>query len=216
MSQLFNIQAVARSDGGKGASRRLRREGLVPGIIYGGGKDPEMVSTPHNKLLQHLEHEAFYSSIVNVEVEGIKQRVILKDLQRHPAKPFVIHFDLQRVADTDRIKMNVPLHFIGEENSPGVKSGGNISHALVDLEVICEAQNLPEFIEIDVSTLDVGDVLHLTDIKLPEGVEIVSMTHGDDHDEMVVSVHAKVEETAEDEEQAEAAPSTEESAPEGE
>ncbi|WP_456408216.1 50S ribosomal protein L25/general stress protein Ctc [Thiolapillus sp.] len=218
MSDIFTIQAVARNDGGKGASRRLRREGLVPGIIYGGGKDPEMIATAHNKLLQHLEHEAFYSSIVEVEVEGKKQRVVLKDLQRHPAKPFVIHFDLQRVAATDRIKMNVPLHFIGEEEAPGVKAGGTVSHALVDLEIICEAQNLPEYIEVDVSEMEVGDMLHLTDIKLPEGVEIVAMTHGDEHehDELVVSMQAKVKVVEEEEEEAPAAETEAEAEPSSE
>ena len=216
MSDMFTIQAVARNDGGKGASRRLRREGLVPGIIYGGGKDPEMIATAHNKLLQHLEHEAFYSSIVEVEVSGKKQRVVLKDLQRHPAKPFILHFDLQRVAATDRIKMNVPLHFIGEEDTPGIKAGGTISHALVDLEIICEAQNLPEFIEVDVSGMEVGDMLHLTDIKLPQGVEIVALTHGNEHehDELVVSMQAKTkaaeEEEAPSEAAAEEAPASEE------
>ncbi|WP_456417204.1 50S ribosomal protein L25/general stress protein Ctc [Thiolapillus sp.] len=216
MSDMFTIQAVARNDGGKGASRRLRREGLVPGIIYGGGKDPEMIATAHNKLLQHLEHEAFYSSIVEVEASGKKQRVVLKDLQRHPAKPFILHFDLQRVAATDRIKMNVPLHFIGEDDAPGIKAGGTISHALVDLEIICEAQNLPEFIEVDVSGMEVGDMLHLTDIKLPQGVEIVALTHGNEHehDELVVSMQAKTkaaeEEEAPGEAAAEEAPSSEE------
>jgi len=221
MSDLITIQAVARSDKGKGASRRLRREGLVPGIIYGGGKDPEMIATRHNKLVQHLEHEAFYSSIVNVEMDGKVQRVILKDLQRHPAKPFVLHFDLLRVADTDRIKMNVPLHFIGEDVAPGVKThGGTVSHALVDLEVICEAQNLPEYIEVDISSLDIGDALHLSDLKLPEGVEIVALSHGDshDHDELVVSVHAKISSAAEEteEETTEQAPDPEEPAAEEE
>jgi large subunit ribosomal protein L25 len=212
---MFNIQAVARSDKGKGASRRLRREGLVPGIIYGGGKDPEMIATLHNKLLQHLEHEAFYSSILNVEVDGKVQRVVLKDLQRHPAKPFVLHFDLQRVADTDRIKMNVPLHFMGEDSAPGVKAGGAISHAMVDLEIICEARNLPEYIEVDVSGMEVGDMLHLSDLKLPEGVEIVALSHGDshDHDELVVAIHAKGAAASSEEGEEEA---TEESASEEE
>ncbi len=206
MSEMFNIHAVARSDKGKGASRRLRRQGLVPGIIYGGGKDPEMIATLHNKLLQHLEHEAFYSSIVNVEVDGQVQRVVLKDLQRHPAKPFVLHFDLQRVADTDRIKMQVPLHFVGEEVAPGVKAGGAISHAMVDVEVICEARNLPEYIEVDVSGMEVGDMLHLSDLKLPEGVEVVALSHGDshDHDELVVAIHSKGAASSSGEEEAEA------------
>ncbi|HDK38348.1 MAG TPA: 50S ribosomal protein L25/general stress protein Ctc [Thiolapillus brandeum] len=217
MSHTFNIEAVVRNDGGKGASRRLRREGLVPGIIYGGGKDPEMIATAHNKLLQHLENEAFYSSIVNVEVDGNTQRVVLKDLQRHPAKPFIIHFDLQRVAATDRIKMHVPLHFIGEDEAPGIKAGGNVSHALVDLEIICEAQNLPEYIEVDVSGMEVGDMLHLTDLNLPEGVEILALTHGDEHehDELVVAMQAKSK-AAEEEEISNEAESTEEPSSEGE
>jgi len=203
MSDTFKIPAVSRSDKGKGASRRLRREGLVPGIIYGGGKDPEMIATPHNKLLQQLDNEAFYSSILNLELDGKTQRVVLKDLQRHPAKPFILHFDLLRVADTDRIKMTVPLHFVGEDSAPGVKAGGKVHHAISDLEVICEARNLPEYIEIDISTMELGDMLHLTDIKLPEGVEIVALTHGDEqsHDEAVVSIQtdrkAQAEEAAE-------------------
>jgi len=214
MSDTLTIQAVARNDGGKGASRRLRREGLVPGIIYGGGLDPEMVATAHNKLLQLLEQEAFYSSIVEVELDGKKQRVVLKDLQRHPAKPFILHFDLQRVAATDRIKMNVPLHFTGEESAPGIKAGGSISHAIVDVEIICEAQNLPEYIDVDVSGMDVGDMLHLTDIKLPEGVEIVAFTHGDDqeHDDLVASMQAKVQAVEEEEEAPAEAEPTEEPA----
>ncbi len=192
MSQTFTIPAVSRSDKGKGASRRLRRQGMVPGIVYGGGKDPEMIATPHNKLVQQLENEAFYSSILNLELDGQVQRVVLKDLQRHPAKPFILHFDLLRVADTDRIRMHVPLHFVGEENAPGVKAGGKIHHALVDVEVICEARHLPEYIEVDVSQMNVGDMIHLTDLKLPEGVEIAALTHGDEasHDEAVVSIQA--------------------------
>ncbi len=192
MSQTFTIPAVSRSDKGKGASRRLRRQGMVPGIIYGGGKDPEMIATPHNKLVQQLDNEAFYSSILNLELDGKIQRVVLKDLQRHPAKPFILHFDLLRVADTDRIRMVVPLHFVGEENAPGVKAGGKIHHAMADVEVICEARNLPEYIEVDVSQMNVGDMIHLTDLKLPEGVEIVALTHGDEasHDEAVVSIQA--------------------------
>ena len=192
MSQTFTIPAVSRSDKGKGASRRLRRQGMVPGIIYGGGKDPEMIATPHNKLLQQLDNEAFYSSVLNLELDGKIQRVVLKDLQRHPAKPFILHFDLLRVADTDRIRMVVPLHFVGEEEAPGVKAGGKIHHAMSDLEVICEARNLPEYIEVDVSQMNVGDMIHLTDLKLPEGVEIAALTHGDEasHDEAVVSIQA--------------------------
>ncbi|HHC71458.1 MAG TPA: 50S ribosomal protein L25/general stress protein Ctc [Thiotrichales bacterium] len=212
MSQTFTITAVSRDDKGKGASRRLRREGLVPGIVYGGGKDPQMIATPHNKLVQHLEHEAFYSSILELELDGNTERVVLKDLQRHPAKPFILHFDLQRVADTDRIRMHVPLHFIGEDKAPGIKAGGKIHHALIDLEVICAAKDLPEYIEVDVSNMNVGDMIHLTDLKLPEGVEIVALTHGDAaaHDEAVVSIQADRRAKAAEGEEGEEAGSEEE------
>jgi len=212
MSQTFTITAVSRDDKGKGASRRLRREGLVPGIVYGGGKDPQMIATPHNKLVQHLEHEAFYSSILELELDGNTERVVLKDLQRHPAKPFILHFDLQRVADTDRIRMHVPLHFVGEDKAPGIKAGGKIHHALIDLEVICAAKDLPEYIEVDVSGMNVGDMIHLTDLKLPEGVEIVALTHGDEaaHDEAVVSLHADRRAKAAEGEEGEEAGSEEE------
>jgi large subunit ribosomal protein L25 len=191
MQENFEIDAVSRNDQGKGASRRLRREGLVPGIIYGGGKDPEMFATKHNELLQHLDHEAFYSHILTVKLDGKAQKVVLKDLQRHPSKPFVQHMDLLRVAGSDRIKMNVPLHFVNEETAPGVKAGGQVSHTMTDIEIICAAKDLPEYIEVDLGALQVGDIIHLTDIKLPSGVEIVALSHGDpaEHDTAVVSIH---------------------------
>ena len=192
MQENFEIEAVSRSDQGKGASRRLRREGMVPGIIYGSGKDPEMFATSHNELIQHLEHEAFYSHILTVSVDGKAQKVVLKDLQRHPSKPFVVHVDLLRVAEGDRIKMNVPLHFLNEATSPGVKAGGQVSHTMTDVEVICAAKDLPEYIEVDLGAMNVGDILHLTDLKLPQGVALVAFSHGGDpaeHDSAVVSVH---------------------------
>jgi large subunit ribosomal protein L25 len=212
MSVQFTIPAVSRSDKGKGASRRLRREGLVPGIVYGGGKDPQMIATPHNKLVQQLENEAFYSSILNLELDGNTERVVLKDLQRHPAKPFILHFDLQRVADTDRIRMTVPLHFVGEDKAPGVKAGGKVHHAMADIEVICAAKDLPEYIEVDISGLNIGDMIHLTDLQLPAGVEIVALTHGDEaaHDEAVVSLQADRRAQAEEEEGGEEAAGEEE------
>jgi large subunit ribosomal protein L25 len=192
MQENFEIIAVSRSDQGKGASRRLRREGMVPGIIYGGGRDPEMFATRHNELIQHLEREAFYSHILTVKVDGKGQKVVLKDLQRHPSKPFVVHVDLLRVAEGDRIKMHVPLHFINEATSPGIKAGGQISHTMTDVEVICAAQDLPEYIEVDMGSMNVGDIVHLTDLRLPEGVALVALSHGDpaEHDAAVVSIHA--------------------------
>lgn len=188
MQKAFEIVAVSRSDEGKGASRRLRRQGLVPGIIYGGGKDPEMVATKQTELLHHLEHEAFYSHILKVKLDGGEQNVVLKDLQRHPAKPFVLHFDLLRVSGTDRIKMHVPLHFLGENTAPGVKAGGQVSHVMVDVEVVCKAKDLPEFIDVDVAEMQIGDVLHLSDIKLPAGVDIVALAQGPEFDSIVATL----------------------------
>lgn len=192
MKETFEINAIARGDGGKGASRRLRREGLVPGIIYGGGRDPEMVSTRHNELFHHLENEAFYSHVLSVSLNGASQNVVLKDLQRHPSRPFIMHFDLLRVAASDRIKMQVPIHFLGEEIAPGVKTGGGkVSHNLTELEIVCEVKDLPEYIEVDVSTMEMGDMIHISDLKLPQGVESVALGQGADHDAMVVTVTGK-------------------------
>ena len=202
MQENFEIIVVSRSDQGKGASRRLRREGMVPGIIYGGGKDPEMFATKHNELIQHLDHEAFYSHILSVKMDGKSEKVVLKDLQRHPSKPFIQHLDLLRVADSDRIKMHVPLHFLNEDTAPGVKAGGQVSHTLTDVEVICAARDLPEYIEVDLGSLEVGDIIHLTELKLPEGVTLVALSHGDpaEHDAAVVSIHTPRGAAAADEE----------------
>ena len=207
MQENFEIVAVSRGDQGKGASRRLRREGMVPGIIYGGGRDPEMFATRHNELIQHLEHEAFYSHILTVNVDGKTQKVVLKDLQRHPSKPFVTHVDLLRVAEGDRIKMHVPLHFLNEATCPGVKAGGQVSHTMSDVEVICAAKDLPEYIEVDLGGMNIGDIVHLSDLKLPEGLALVAFSHGGDqaeHDTAVVSIHAPRGGAVEGEEGAEA------------
>jgi len=190
MQENFEINAVSRDVQGKGASRRLRREGLVPGIIYGGDAEPQMFATKHNELLQHLDHESFYSHILTVKIDGTAQKVVLKDMQRHPAKPFVMHVDLLRVSDKDRIKMNVPLHFLNEETCPGVKAGGKVSHLMTDVEVICAAQDLPEYIEVDLAGMDVGDTIHLSELKMPEGVEVLALAHDGEHDTGVVAIHA--------------------------
>jgi large subunit ribosomal protein L25 len=201
MQENFEIAAVSRSEQGKGASRRLRRKGMVPGIIYGGGKAPEMFATKHNELIQHLEHEAFYSHILAVSIDGAKHKVVLKDLQRHPSKPFVTHIDLLRVSDADRIKMHVPLHFLNEDTSVGVKTGGQISHHMSDVEVICAAKDLPEFIEVDMAEVGVGQIVHLQDLKLPEGVELVALSHGEvgEHEFPVVSIQSRGAGAEEDE-----------------
>jgi large subunit ribosomal protein L25 len=190
MQENFEISATPRDVQGKGASRRLRREGLVPGIIYGGGKEPQMFAAKHNELIQHLDREAFYSHILTVDVGGKKQKVVLKDLQRHPAKPFIMHMDLLRVSDSDRIKMHVPLHFVNEDTAPGIKAGGKASHSLTDIEIICAAKDLPEFIEVDMAEMEMDAAIRLSELKLPEGVEIVALAHGEDYDTGVVAIHA--------------------------
>ncbi len=220
MKEIFEINAIARSDTGKGANRHLRREGLVPGIIYGGGKEPKMVSTAHNELRQRLENEAFYSHILKANLDGQSEKVVLKDLQRHPSKPFLLHFDLLRVSARDRIKMFIPFHFPGEDVAPGVEAGGVVNRNLPGTEVICQARDLPEYIEIDISNMELGDVIHLSQVIVPEGIEIPTLSLGEDYDVAVVSIQsAKIEiadeeveipaETEEEEEE-----TTEESPPE--
>jgi len=200
MSELFEIEALSRSDVGKGASRRLRRANRVPGIVYGAHQDPVMISVAHNEMLVHLEHEAFYSHVLTLKIDGKAEQVILKDLQRHPAKPFIIHVDFQRVSAKEKIKTHVPLHFINEETAPGAKAGGVISHHFTDLEVACLPGNLPEFIEVDLGELEIGGHILMSAINLPEGVELAALAADDADDKPVVSIHgATVASESEDE-----------------
>jgi large subunit ribosomal protein L25 len=186
MSETFEVIAQLRSDAGKGASRRLRREGQVPAIVYGGHQPPEMISIAHNELLQQLGHEAFYSHILDLNLGDQHSRVVLKDLQRHPAKPFVLHVDFQRVSMDEKIRMMVPLHFLNESTCKGVKMGGAVSHNLTEIEITCLPSDLPEFIGIDMTNLDVGDIVHLSEVPLPQGVELA---HAPDPDVPVVIIH---------------------------
>jgi len=203
MSTDFVINAEQREDQGKGASRRLRRAGLVPGIVYGAGKEPAPIALKHNELIKNLEHEAFYSQILTLNVGKESEQVVLRDLQRHPAKPVILHIDLQRISANEKLHAHIPLHFINEEGCVGVKTeGGSLSHVQIEVEVACLPKDLPEFIELDVSELHVGETLHLSDLPLPEGVEIIELAHG--HDNAVVAVHkargaAEAEEGAEEE-----------------
>jgi len=188
--ETFKINAQPRSDMGKGASRRLRRAGQVPAIVYGAHKAPELVTLVHNELIQHLEHEAFYSHILDLVVGDRSERVILKDLQRHPARPFVLHADFQRISESEKIRVRVPLHFVGGERAPGVKIGGGaFSHNLSDVEIDCLPKDLPEFIEVDISGMEIGQSLHLSDLKLPEGVAIHVLHLGPEYDLTVVALH---------------------------
>jgi len=190
MSDKFDLIAELREDQGKGASRRLRLQGKVPAIIYGAGRPPRSLSFDQNKVLQQLDNESFYSSILNIKVNNKSQAAILKDLQRHPAKHMVMHMDFQRIVDDVEIKMNVPLHFIGEELAPGIKTGGgSVSRLMNDIEISCLPKNLPEYIEVDISELELDAMLSLTDIKLPKGVEITALAQGPENDQGIVSIH---------------------------
>jgi large subunit ribosomal protein L25 len=191
MAISFELNAEPRTDTGKGASRRLRHAGKIPAIMYGGNKDPEALTLNHNEVIRNLEHEAFYSHILTIKVGGSETRAVLRDLQRHPSKPFVQHMDLQRVSETEKIRMHVPLHFLGEEVAPGVKAGGMVSHEIIEVEVECLPKDLPEYIEVDISGMDVGDSLHLSDLKMPQGAVLLELARGEGHDLGVVSIHAK-------------------------
>ncbi len=211
MQEAFEIDAVVRSEEGKGASRRLRRTGMVPGIVYGGRDDPQMIATRQNELNHHLDNEAFFSHVLTLKVDGKPQKVVLKDLQRHPSKPFILHFDMQRIRMDEEIRMTIPFHFEGEEASVGVKmGGGTLLYGMKDVEIECLPGNLPEYIAIDVSGLDVDDVIHLSEIVFPEGVSLVGADQlGEEHDPIVATVEvirAEEELEAEEGEELEAAP----------
>ena len=185
---LFVINAELRDESGKGASRRLRHEGKVPAILYGEGKKPQSLTLVHDELIQHLEHEAFYSHILTLVANGKKQRAIVRDIQRHAFKPKIMHMDFQRISAKSKLTTSVPLHFINEEECIGHKAGGIISHQLNELEINCLPKDLPEYIEVDIASLDIGDSVHISEIVLPKGVESVALIHGEDHDLQVVSI----------------------------
>jgi len=200
MSNDFQLYAKARNDMGKGASRRLRRlANEVPAIIYGGKKDPQNISLTQNTLEHALDNEAFYSHIITLDVDGKTEDVILKDVQRHPAKPVILHVDFLRVSKTQKLQTKVPLHFTNEDTCVGAKlSGGNISRSMTELDISCLPADLPEYIEVDVAEVDIGQILHISDIKLPKGVESVGLSHGEEHDLPIFTVNkpkAVVEET---------------------
>jgi large subunit ribosomal protein L25 len=185
----FELGAEFREDQGKGASRRLRHAGQVPAILYGGHREPRALTVSHQKLMQLLDNERFYSTIMNVKVGDQVQAAILKDVQRHPAKNAVLHLDLQRVVEDEKVRLRIPVHFKGEAVSIGVKQqGGIVSHQKTDLDVTCLPKDLPEFIEVDVSGLSLNQSLHISDLKLPEGVQSFELAHG--RDSTVVSIHA--------------------------
>ncbi|MFT5134490.1 MAG: large subunit ribosomal protein L25 [Gammaproteobacteria bacterium] len=188
--QTFEINAEPRVNVGKGASRRLRKTGKVPGIVYGTNKEAVMISIDQNVLGHQLDNEAFYSHILTLNVGKDSDQVVLKDLQRHAYKRLIMHIDFLRIDAKEKLTMRVPLHFINETTCVGVKTGGGvISHVMTDIEIACLPQHLPEYIEVDLLTLELNETLHLSDLKLPEGVEIYALTHGGDESRPVASVH---------------------------
>jgi large subunit ribosomal protein L25 len=199
MAISFELNAESRTDMGKGASRRLRHAGKVPAIIYGGTVDPEALTLSHNELLRNLEHEAFYSHILTINTGGSTTSAILRDLQRHPSKPVILHVDLQRVTADEELRTQVPVHFVGEDTCPGAKAGGLVMHEMTEVEIECLPKDLPEYIAVDMSAMDVGDTVHLSDLKVPEGVTLLELARGEDHDQVVASIHAKRVETEEEE-----------------
>ncbi|MEM7407476.1 MAG: 50S ribosomal protein L25/general stress protein Ctc [Pseudomonadota bacterium] len=200
----FELRAEAREELGKGATRRLRREGLVPAVMYGGTEQPVSLTLRANELRKQLENEAFYSHILTLTHGGRTHQVVLKGLQRHPATDDVIHVDLQRASADQVLHMLVPLHFLNEETSAGRRAGGVITHLVNEVDVTCKARDLPEFIEVDMGALELGELVHLSDLKVPDGVELSALAHGDD--QAVASIQAPGggisddEETEEDEE----------------
>jgi len=211
ITQMSNLtfNAESRSDTGKGASRRLRHANSVPGIIYGGNVDPQNLTLNHDDIIKSLENEAIYTSIITVNIDGKENKAVIKDIQRHAYKPKVLHMDFQRVSENEKIHMHVPIHFLGGENAPGVKAGGQMTHNLSDIEVACMAKDLPEYLEIDVSAMNIGDTLHISDLTLPEGVVSAELAHGADHDQPIVAIHKS---RAMSDDDADAAPAAEDAA----
>ncbi|MCK5897740.1 MAG: 50S ribosomal protein L25/general stress protein Ctc [Methylococcales bacterium] len=191
MSNVFEFVAASREKSGTSSARAVRRQGNVPGIIYGGSTAPALIALNHNDVLKHLENEAVYSHVLELSIDGKTEKAVLKDLQRHPAKPLVLHMDFMRINENETLKMHVPLHFINEADAVGVKKGGVATHARVEVEVSCLPAALPEYLQVDLGSLDVGESVHLSEIPLPEGVEIVELAQqGEGHDLAVASIIA--------------------------
>ena len=192
----FELTAEVREDTGKGASRRLRRlADQIPAILYGGEQAPTPLSMIRKDLEHALENEAFYSHILTLHVGGKKEKAILKDLQRHPAKDRVMHADFMRVSDDVAIKVNIQLHFVNEDQAPGVThEDGVVQHGETEIEILCLPGDMPEYIEVDLTGMNIGDTIHLTDLKLPKGVEATALTHGDEQDLLIASIMPPVKE----------------------
>jgi len=190
MSDSLIVNVELRDDLGKGASRRLRRlEDKIPGIVYGGEKKPQPLSLVHKDIIKLLEDESFYSRILTLKAGKKTEKVILKDLQRHPFKTKITHMDFMRVSATEKLHTSVPLHFTNEDICPGVKEGGVVNHSYTTVDIACLPKNLPEFIIVDMVDVEMDQILHLSDIKMPKGVELVELSQGDEHDQAIATIH---------------------------
>jgi large subunit ribosomal protein L25 len=195
MAKIRQLPVEFRNDEGKGASRRLRRSGKVPAILYGAGEAPRMLQLDQLLSYRYAQNEWFYTSILELTAGGETQKALVRDIQRHPYKPLLTHIDFLRVSETEPVRLRVPLHFLNQEKSPAGKTGGClVLHELNDLEISCLPKDLPEFIELDLSELNVGDTVHISDIKLPAGVEVPALKLGREHDLAVVVARMAVEE----------------------
>lgn len=186
----FELNAEVRTARGRSANRRLRREGKVPAILYGGEGDPTMLSLDHDDLAHHLENEAFYSHIIKVNLDsGGNEEAVVRDLHRHPSRPFIEHMDLMRVVAGETLRMSVPLHFAGEEQAPGaVEEDGIFQHSMTEVEVECLPKDLPEYIEVQVGWMGLSDAVHLSEVKVPDGVQLVDLMGEDAEDPTVVTM----------------------------
>lgn len=188
MSSVFEFDAVNRANAGTSSAKAVRRNGSIPAVIYGGASGPELIELNHNEVAKKLANEAVYSHVLQVNVAGKVQNAILKDMQRHPAKDTIIHMDFMRISMNEKIKVHVPLHFINEDISLGVKAGGVVTHSMVEVEVSCLPGDLPEYIAVDLEAVDIGGSVHLAEIVVPEGVEILALTHGEDRNLPVAQI----------------------------
>jgi len=188
MSNVFEFMAESRDSTGTAGARAVRRKGNVPAVVYGGGAEPQSIVLEQNDVAKHLEHEAVYSHVLDLNIDGKTEKAILKGIQRDPAKSSVLHMDFMRIDETHALKVHVPIHFVNAETCVGVKAGGVVTHAMVDVEVSCLPSALPEFIEIDLAALDIGGSVHLTDLILPEGVTVPVLAQGGDHNHTVAQV----------------------------
>ena len=206
----IELNATVRNDMGKGASRRLRNENKIPAIIYGTGKEPVCLTLAQKDIQYVLPNENFYSQVLELNIEGKKEDVLLRDLQHHPYKRDVTHIDFIRIDAKKVVHVHIPLHFIGDDVAPGVKlEGGAVSHVMMEVEMECLPKNIPQFIEVDLSQMHLNDIIHLSDLKLPEGVAILALKQGAEHDTAVANIHLRkvaAEPEAEEAEEAEEVP----------